>query len=241
MKLITLNTWGGKIKEPFINFVRDNKNVDIFCFQEIYDQAKEIMEREYPDVMFNQFTDLKTLLPDHKGFFRPALEGVYGIAIFIKNEIFILEEGELLIHDSASNSIKDGHHSRNMQWIKVNIEGKDFTVMNVHGLWNGKGKSDTFERLSQSKVINEFVNKVVGPKILCGDFNLNPETESIKILEENMINLVTKYSITSTRTSFYEKPGKFADYIFTSADIMVSDFKVMPDEVSDHSALLLEI
>ncbi|OHA91276.1 MAG: hypothetical protein A2758_02310 [Candidatus Zambryskibacteria bacterium RIFCSPHIGHO2_01_FULL_49_18] len=241
MKLNTLNTWGGRIKEPFINFIKDNQEIDIFCFQEIYDQAREIMEEAYPIDMFDQFSDLKILLPNHNGYFRPVLQGVYGIAIFVKKDIPVSEENELIIHASASDLVTDGHHSRNMQWIKINLDGRNFTVMNVHGLWNGKGKTDTPERLAQSRIIKEFMSKIEGSKILCGDFNLNPDTESVAILEEGMTNLVKEYSITSTRTSYYEKPGRFADYIFTSPDIKIRDFRVLPDEVSDHAPLYLEI
>ena len=37
-----------------------------------------------------------------------------------------------------------------------------------------------------------------------------------------------------------KKDEKFADYIFTSRDINVNAFEVLKDEVSDHSALLLD-
>lgn len=198
------------------------------------------MSEEYPDDMLNGFTDLRELLPQHQGFFRPALLGAYGLAIFIKKELDLEEEGEKFVHVSGSELISDGHHSRNLQWIKFNFGNKLFTVINVHGLWNGKGKDDTKERINQSRVIKDFLNSTNTPKILCGDFNLNPDTESIKILEENMKNLVKDYSIPSTRTSFYTKPLKFADYVFISPDVKVKDFKVLPDEVSDHSALFLE-
>lgn len=241
MKLITLNTWGGKVREPFVEFIQKNQDIDIFCFQEIYDKAEEIMAAEYPECMLNGFSDLQVLLPQHQGFFRPALLGVYGIAIFIKKDIPVREEGEELIHDASSLSVSDGHHSRNLQWIKFDLEGKIFTVMNVHGLWNGKGKDDSPARIAQSKIISEFMDKTDTSNILCGDFNLNPDTQSVEILEKNMRNLIKDYSITSTRTSFYKKPIKFADYIFVSNDIGVKNFKVLPDEVSDHSALFLEI
>lgn len=241
MKLITLNTWGGRVKEPFIKFIQDNQDVDIFCFQEVYDQAKEIMATEYPGDMFDQFTDLKALLPSHVGYFRPILRGVYGIAMFVKKDIAVLQEGELLIHASASEAVTDGHHSRNLQWALLSLDGQNIMVMNVHGLWNGKGKTDTTERIAQSEKIKSFTDAVPEPKILCGDFNLNPDTESVAILEKGMRNLVKEYGVTSTRTSLYEKPGKFADYIFVSPDVEVKDFKVLPDEVSDHSALQLDI
>jgi exonuclease III len=35
MKIITLNTWGGKIYKELMDFVNKNKDTDIFCFQEI--------------------------------------------------------------------------------------------------------------------------------------------------------------------------------------------------------------
>ncbi len=242
MKLITLNSWGARIKAPFVEFIKKHKDTDIFCFQEIYDKAGEILGKEYPESSHDLFTELHTLLPEHNGFFRPALQGVYGIAIFIKKEYPVLEEGEVLIHGrNQPGTVNDGHHDRNLQWVKFGYGKKVFTVMNVHGLWNGKGKNDAPERIAQSKIIRECMDRALSPKILCGDFNLNPDTESIKIVEEGMRNLVKDYSVNSTRTSLYEKPGKFADYIFTSPDIKVKDFKVLPEEVSDHSALYLEI
>ncbi len=60
--------------------------------------------------------------------------------------------------------------------------------------------------------------------------------------ELGLENLITKYGVTSTRTSLYTRSDeKFADYIFVSKGVDVKDFKVMPDEVSDHAALYLEI
>ena len=36
MRLITLNTWCGIIKEPLRSFIEKHKdNTDIFCFQEV--------------------------------------------------------------------------------------------------------------------------------------------------------------------------------------------------------------
>jgi endonuclease/exonuclease/phosphatase family metal-dependent hydrolase len=241
MKLITLNTWGGRVGEPFIEFIKKYKDIDIFCFQEIYENAEEIMSAAYPGDSFDQFSDLSVLLHEHVGFFRPVLRGVYGLAVFIKKDFLLLEEGEVFIHYSESDAVTDGHHSRNLQWIKLKHDEKVFTVINVHGLWNGKGKDDTPERIAQSNIIRKFMDNAEGRIILCGDFNLNPTTQSIKIVEEGMRNLIKDYSINSTRTSFYEKPGKYADYIFISPDIEIRDFKVLPDEVSDHAALFLEI
>ncbi len=114
-------------------------------------------------------------------------------------------------------------------------------ICNFHGLWNGKGKSDTEDRLKQSEKILEFIGGTDDSVILAGDFNLSPDTESLAMLEKDMRNLIKEYGITSTRTSYYEKENKFADYVLVSPGIAVKDFRVLPDEVSDHAALYLEI
>jgi hypothetical protein len=37
MKLINLNTWAGKVKEPLNEFMKNKSaETDIFCFQEIF-------------------------------------------------------------------------------------------------------------------------------------------------------------------------------------------------------------
>ena len=77
--------------------------------------------------------------------------------------------------------------------------------------------------------------------MLCGDFNLLPDTESLRMLESaGLRNLVVECGVTSTRTSLYARPEPFADYVFVSDGIAVRDFHVLPDVVSDHTPLLLE-
>ena len=66
------------------------------------------------------------------------------------------------------------------------------------------------------------------------------DTESMKVLEKGMRNLVKDYGVTSTRSHFYKKRGKFADYILVSPEVEVKDFKVLQESVSDHLPLYLE-
>ncbi len=113
--------------------------------------------------------------------------------------------------------------------------------MNVHGHWSAEGKSDNANRLEQSKIISDFI-KSSGPvpKIMVGDFNLLPETQSIKILEGHFTNLITKYNIPTTRTELYKGDDKHADYAFVSDEILVEGFEALPDVVSDHVPLALQ-
>jgi endonuclease/exonuclease/phosphatase family metal-dependent hydrolase len=236
MKLITLNIWGGRIKESLLEFIKNNSDVDIFCLQEVYHNAKnKFMNDDWiPELLI--LSKIQELLPSHNSYFRPVVSGVFGNAILIKNDIQVLEEGEIMIHENLEYPGTGPTHSRNLQYVHL----EEFTVINIHGLWNGKGKNDCEERILQSMKIKEFMNTISNKLIVAGDFNLNPNTESLKIIDTGMNNLIEIHDIQSTRTKYYKKEGKFADYIITSSGVNVSEFRVLNNEVSDHSPLLID-
>lgn len=240
MKLITLNIWGGHVRNPLLEFIKFHQETDIFCFQEVYDNAQTKVSDEDRAVSLNIFAELQALLPQHQPFFRPVVNKTYGIGMFVKKEIPVLEEGEINIYDNPTYRGIGPSHSRNLQWIKCQINNQARMIMNVHGLWNGKGKTDSPDRILQSQKIREFIDNTPFPKIICGDFNLRPDTESIKILQQGMKDWIQHYNISSTRTSLYPKEERFADYVFTSPEINVHHFEVLKDEVSDHCPLLLD-
>lgn len=236
MKLITLNLWGGHLRNPLLKFIHNHKHVDFFCLQEVYFNAHRTLVEKDRDLSLNIFADLQKLLPDHQAIFKPAVENVYGLAMLIHNDIKIINEGAIDIHKNGV-----GHnHDRNLQWIECLIANKHYFILNVHGLWNGHGKKDTPERIEQSHRIREFLDTVKSPIVLCGDFNLRPDTVSMNLIEQGLNNHITMNRIKSTRTRFYTKEEKYADYILSSPDINVNQFTVMPDEVSDHAPLLLD-
>lgn len=240
MKLITLNIWGGHVRDPLLQFIKDSQHIDIFCFQEVYHNAPKKISSEDRVVSLQIFSELQALLPNHHSFFRPVVHNVFGIGMFIKQDIKVLGEGEITIHDNPQYPGTGPTHQRNLQWAKCSFDNEVRFIINVHGLWNGKGKTDTPERIAQSERIRAFLDVIQAPKILCGDLNLRPDTTSVKILEKDMKNLIHAYNVKSTRTSFYPKEEKFADYIFTSPEIKVNHFEVLKDEVSDHSPLFLD-
>lgn len=242
MKLITLNIWGGHLRNPLLKFIHEHRNVDVFCLQEVYYNAHRTIENKdkEKELSLNIFSDLQKLLPDHHAIFKPAVENVYGVGMLIKNTIDIIGEGEINIHQKQYYPGIGLNHERNLQWIECELDNKIYSILNVHGLWNGKGKKDTPERINQSERIRQFMDTINTPKILCGDFNLRPDTQSMEILEQGMNNLIKIHNIRSTRTRFYTKEEKFADYILTSPEIVVKQFTVLEDEVSDHAPLYID-
>lgn len=252
MELICLNTWGGRAgKEKLLAFFEKHKDADIFCLQEIWSSPhKEFEGRlvanepfDYSKVMTYGLQEISAMLSDFIPIFRPLLTDNYGLLMFVRNTYSVLSEGEFYVYRErgyiSENDIAD--HARAIQYVTMETDKGQITVINFHGLWNGGGKEDCADRLEQSDKILNFVRKLENPYIICGDFNLLPHTESLKKFEKyGLRNLIKEYSITSTRTSFYTKPEKHADYVFVSEGIKVKDFKVFPDEVSDHAPLYLE-
>src|SRR5437870_1842324 len=108
MKLISLNTWGGKLYKPLINFIKENSSgTDIFCFQEVFKTTSDV-EVLYERRM-NLFEDISQILVNHKGYYSPCLKDYvifsrtenhkvnfnlnFGLAIFIKKNITIDSTG----------------------------------------------------------------------------------------------------------------------------------------------------
>ena len=254
MRIITLNTWGGRAgKEKLLSFFQTyREETDIFCLQEIWAAPYEHLEGsmaggsvlKHEDIMVHSRWSISELLSDYSAFFHPHLLNTYGLMTLVKKNLSIKEQGDIFVHRERGYLPQGnvGEHARNIQYVTMEVDGKLFTVINFHGLWNGQGKTDTEDRLNQSRNIVSFLERLDHPFVLCGNFNLLPDTESVHLLEQaGLRNLIKEYGIISTRTSYYQKPGKYADYVFPSQGIQVKDFKVLPEEVSDHAALQLEI
>ncbi len=217
---------------------------DIFCLQEVWEGGHEHKDIWGPNVDPALFTHLNEILPGFVSFFKPHYWNFFGLAIFIKKNIKILEEGDIFVFKDREDMFHDDNavnHARNLEYITIETPKGVRTIANFHGLWNGISKEDTEERFSQAENIVRFLAGIKVPHVLCGDFNLLPDSESLKMIQgSHMRNLIKEFGITSTRASVYKKPGKFADYILVSEGINVKDFKVLPDEVSDHLAMQLD-
>lgn len=241
MKIISLNTWGGRAGDIILDFFKKYRDVDIFLLQEVHHHGtgKTML---HPGQMGELFIDIQKILSSHVGYFAPAEADEWGLAAFIRKDIPVQEAGDIFVHRWKNAYENDGSTlGKNLQYFKIIIANELYTIMNFHGLWNGKGKTDTDDRIEQSKNIRRFMDALVGDrKILCGDFNLMPDTQSLAILAEGMRDLIKEYGVTSTRSHFYAKEIKFADYALVSPGIHIKDFKVLNDAVSDHLALYLE-
>lgn len=250
MKLISLNTWGGRGgKENLLDFFNRHKDVDVFCLQEIWNGGHEMIGKLAGGVPLigivpTMFNDISEVLDSHTPYFRPHFKDYYGLTMFVKKSLQLHEEGEVFVYQNRGYISEEdaGNHARNLQYATVATDKGLRTIMNTHGAWiPHTSKKDTDSRLLQSDNIIGFAKNISNPYVLMGDFNLLPDALSLKKFEDSgMHNLIKEFGITSTRSSHYTKPIKFADYTFVNEGIKVNKFKVLPDEVSDHLAMYLD-
>lgn len=252
MKLISLNTWGGRAgKDKLLAFFASYKDVDVFCLQEIWSAPYEHLEGhsagglsvDHSNIMVYGMQEISALLDSHRAYFKPHHLDNYGLMILVKKDLDVISEGDVFVYKDRGHIFEGdvGFHARNVQFATIATKNGNRSILNFHGLWNGGGKGDSEDRLLQSDRIIQFMKTLSNPYVMCGDFNLLPDTQSIKKLEDfDLRNLIKEHSVTSTRTSFYTKAEKFADYALISKEIIIKDFKVLTDEVSDHSPLYLE-
>jgi endonuclease/exonuclease/phosphatase family metal-dependent hydrolase len=234
MRLISLNVWKGKLLDPLLAFIaREAPTTDIFCFQEMV----------YPDI----FNHCEAALPDFRGFFEVSQNlhnnEEFGLAMFVRRTDPVEREGDVFVYRTRNAEIGDDGRTigRNLQFITFPKSGIEYTIANFHGLWSGESREDTPDRISQSKHVRKFLDGTRGRKIICGDFNLTRDTQSLTIIDDGMKNLIKENDITSTRNErYFPYADKYCDYIVVDNDVLVKNFSVLEDDVSDHYALAME-
>ncbi len=252
MKIISFNIWGGKILEPLLKFIdEESKSTDIFCFQEVLDSSAP-MEEDVEE-RHHLLEILKTKLPEFNYYFSPMQDGwdcgeatdkrlTVGTAIFINKRIKVESFDTTFVYRERNGMVGTDMHTipYNAQFLTfLDDSGKKITIANVHGISDWP-KTDTPARITQSEIINEFLSKKNTSEIICGDFNLFPDTESVVMLTHGRKNLINDFGIQNTRTSLVPTPH-VSDYFFVSQDLGVEDFLVPSLSASDHFPLVLII
>ncbi|MBI3984531.1 MAG: endonuclease/exonuclease/phosphatase family protein [Candidatus Levybacteria bacterium] len=260
MKLICLNIWGGIKHDEVLEFIKQKSlDTDIFCFQEIFKSDKEIIISK--GAYSNIKKEVEEALPGFRGYFYPTSNNgdlggyvdfplYFGQETFIKNDIKVLDLGNVFIHKKLNefSLYPNGRPNfpRNFIYTVLEKNGKKFLVLNVHGFWEPAAKVDNPNRFRQSQIILDFIEKYDIPKVVAGDLNLRITTKALLMFDEKLRNLVKEYKVKTTRSNLYdakwrvERDDKYADYIFVSRDAIIKDFKVLQDQVSDHLPLYLE-
>ncbi|MEO1521846.1 MAG: endonuclease/exonuclease/phosphatase family protein [Cyanobacteria bacterium J06633_2] len=266
MKITCLNGWGGRLYDRLLPYLKQH-NPDVLCLQEVvhtpvtnkdwltYRDGEHILPQRA-----NFFQDVSTALPEHAAMFCPAAQGIlwdentqipsqWGIATFVKKSFPIIAQAQGFVHKTYSPDGYGKHpRSRSAHAIRVfdHRVNHPVCIAHMHGLRDLRGKIDTPERADQARKFLSLAMSIVenkDPLIACGDFNVEPASETLNILTETgLTDLVTTRTTKGTRSSYYKKPSRHADYMLVNTHVNVSDFNVVFEpEVSDHCPLVLHI
>jgi Endonuclease/Exonuclease/phosphatase family len=267
LRLVSLNAWGGRLIEPLRHFIRAVEP-DILCLQEVTraidPSADTLIFRGGGDELLQHadlFEEIRSILPEHGAQFFPATLGrlfdaqgrsfrsMFGLATFVRPSLAVLQQAVGFVHGAfdAEGGWGVPPVPRNMHCLRLlnTATSTCFTLGHLHGLRELSGKDDTPARLKQAEKVIEMLNRVRAdsdPLILCGDLNLLPGSQTFEMLRQiGLHDLVVSRGFTDTRTSWYAKTPRFADYLLVSEAVKVARFEVVAEpEVSDHRALLLE-
>jgi endonuclease/exonuclease/phosphatase family metal-dependent hydrolase len=262
MKLLTLNVAVFEANNSkLIKFLKE-ENPDIGCFQEVTRGLDEYADKDYiskdtidsgtPNLKYRFFgpttvfgeVDMKEFHGKREFHFDP--KGTLEMGNYTKSKYRITNarctflDGEFSLKPDEDRWPDE--QQRAIVVTDMNVGGgQELRVINYHGIWtrDKKGNDRTYQACK--KMLN-FVAKEKRT-IICGDFNLFPETPSIRIFEKDFVSLVNLFKVKSTRPFTNELSGSernVVDYIFVDRDIKVNSFGTVDNDVSDHLPLVLD-
>lgn len=226
MKIIFLNAWNAKRRADLSSYLRAHVvNTDIFCFQEAHSDMQQLCREILAE--YAKYTDYK-YLSEHDDFPQ---------ATYVRKGLQVLSSGTIL-KEQANCGIG--------LYVEVQTGAQSLFVCNFHGASWPWDKRDNPDRITQSKTLIEFFadkeRTVIG-----GDFNLFPDTDSIRMFSQHGYrDLIKEFDIKTTRSqiSFDMHPGSdqyWADYAFLKPNVQLKNFAVPDNLISDHLPLEVEI
>jgi len=232
--------WQGRLERVLLKHL-ENSSVDFACMQEAVNYSGQSLGliTSYQKVgkslgLDEQF--FSKLISSKLGDKELAFGNVIYSNIPFTQTSTVFTRGE---YKNDFNFDKDDYNIRAFQHVQLEVSGRRLNLLNHHGHHIDSHKLGDDETMRQVKQICEYINGLKGSVILCGDFNLAPESDSVKLIDEGLVNLSVKHSLTTTRSKLTYK-NEVCDYIFASHDIKVNSFVMDDTIISDHNALILD-
>lgn len=264
MRMVSVNAWGGTLADDLLKWL-PGCEAQILCLQEVtrtpgLDGWTRFTdgERSLPQ-RAALVDDVRAVLPRHQAIFVASDSGPvhdetgrafrqdFGLMTLVSEDLPIVGVDSAFVHGQYTDHVAwaAGHRPRVALAVRTidRAGGRSVWTVQVHGLRDPAGKADTPARRAQAERLAELVRRISGPGdlvVVCGDFNVLPDSETFGILAE--VGLTDLVGTADTRTSHYRKPVRHAGYLLVSDVAAVKRFEVLTEpEVSDHRALVLDI
>lgn len=242
---VQLNFWEGRCYYPIVSFL-NRIQPDIMAAQEVFTGAQimppgymtqeELIEKQF----FNNVSEGKA----KPWLIRKGMPYDIRCATFTKGSAKILSHKQIDLHRNLDDMSDTETHQAGYTGLLHSVvelgEGIVVNILNHHErvVIEGRLGSPLVDRNFQ--MIADYIKMLDGPVILSGDFNIYKEASSLVVLKEmGLRNLNDVYGITSARNAFSWKPEECVSHVFINDQIVVHDYYVAPDLVSDHQPLIL--
>jgi endonuclease/exonuclease/phosphatase family metal-dependent hydrolase len=245
VKIISINIEAANLLDQLLEFVRE-QTPDILLMQEVF-ISHESLDRRFhilehlQDILRNYYLDRAATYDTYRG--GTMVEA--GNAILSR---FPIVESQTFFYSIpyTSNYVEPTNDystvPRNLEYIQVDLGVKKLNVFNTHGVWGFDGL-DNDDRLYMSRIIVKQIKRLPHV-VLGGDFNVGPNTQTIKNIEKHLVNIF-KSDVRSTfnmkRKSNPVYANLVVDMMFVSKDLTIIRKGCPQVDISDHLPLVVEI
>ncbi len=233
-------------------------NPDIICLQEV---IRHFSKSAYPKFQSKAIIDKYLGRTYRYGFFGPQWisRAVYKNGKLHRDYGGLVEQGNYILskypivearneHYFKHYSLEIDHtnfenidHPRSVAIATLKIKDKKLTVFNLHGTYSTY-KSDTSRSIAQAKYLVKRAREFKNPLLLIGDFNATPDTKTIKIVNRQFDNMMSRFPAPQTLPYFEGKKDNrmIVDYVFANKKIKPKNLEVYQTEISDHLPLIFD-
>lgn len=131
--------------------------------------------------------------------------------------------------------LPSGKEQRGLLSAVINIDSKKINFLNTHlGL-------TASERLIQVQTISKYLDTLSNEIILVGDYNATDNSREVHEMSKKLTDV--GYVTNNNHIPTFEVPflSRRIDYIFTSSNIKINDYKVIRKNASDHYPIIADI
>jgi len=261
MKLISLNIALFEANNTPLKQILKHQKPDFVCLQEVTRAlestvkgdyiSKEVVDTATPKLSYFFFGpnsvmgDFKQKNFHGKELYCFEFGGLFEFGNYTKSKYKMVKAQNVFVQNcftfTADSSKWPDEDYRAVLVTDHIVDGKKLRVLNYHGIWT-RNKLGNEKSVSANKIINDLALQAEGEVIICGDFNLFPDTESMKVFDKNFTSLVDIHDIKTTRPTsneLHSSKRNVVDYILVSKGITINSFEVLDTDVSDHLPLVL--
>ncbi|TDQ07684.1 endonuclease/exonuclease/phosphatase family protein [Pedobacter metabolipauper] len=234
-----------QIKERMLDLIR-NEDPDVICFQEYYTRQKG---------PFDITDSLKQILKTPYYYFEPSSENSYeatGLAIFSKYPI--KNKGLIVFGENyggnASIFIDIKVNNKQLRVYNLHLQSISFDKQDYNYLDKVTKKMDAdivpskriisllknafLKRSEQVDIMKKHMGACSSSFLIAGDFNDTPASYAVTQLTRSLNNTFKVHGRGLGRTYNGKFPNFQIDYIATTKDIKVNNYRIIQAKLSDH-------